>query len=347
VNFSLQRLVGAILLLAVALSVFPSRSDAEPRIQGAEGSALEGDKMRIKGDGFGEKPNARPILWADFEEGLKPSKGGQKKSWDKVENMEWGKYAIENKGCAIAADGSGVWTMAVDHDYWSKEGTRMYIFRRQRMNFTISNPQSQNWKIWRMWPNGVRYPNIYIGANGLVDVENVGGKGGFYGQTYVPSIDWMTDEIFFQASNLGVKDGAIRVRCNGVDMASGAVMSRSAKSPAYMSRNYVVHGVAANLGRWSPPWSPSNRIWVDEVYADNSWSRVMFGDKPLKRETRVWEIQIPSRWSDTEIELEAHPGIFTEGQTAYLYVFDSENRSNETGFPVVIGQNAMTLAREK
>ncbi len=330
----------AVSIILIALSSLR----AEPNVNDADGDLTEKGKLILRGKGFGEKPHARPILFADFEKDINPSSGGDRKEWDRVENMEWAKEGPDGSGCARGTAGAGTWTFCVKRDAWSREGEKAYVFRRQRMNFTISD-QSQNWKIWRMWPEDGSYPNIYAAAhNGRIFVENIGQESGFWGRLNVPTLDWSNEEIMFQASSLGTKDGVFWFRCNGVDLARGGVMTRSSKAMAYMTKNYVVHGVTANLGRWKPPWVVSNRIWVDEVYVDTVWSRVMASDKPLLKQGRLWEIQIPVKWTDTMIELEAHPGIFKPGETAYLYVFNAEGKANDVGFPVRIGKNHPAVA---
>ncbi|MBV9080322.1 MAG: hypothetical protein JO102_04295 [Elusimicrobia bacterium] len=323
-----------------------SLAAADPHVNGVDGTMDTGGRARIKGDGFGEKKEAKPIAYADFEKGLDPSPKGQKSKWDGIENFTWGKEGPDGGGCAVGVAGKGPWTICVEHHYWSKEGGFAYVFRRQRMNFIISDP-SQNWKIWRMWPEeGTNYPNIYMASsNGEVNVENVGERSGYYGRFNPMSTDWLNEEILFRASNMDVKDGLCTYKCNGVEMASGAVMTRSSRAPAYMARNYGVHAVPANLSRWSPPWSPTNQVWVAELYVDDSWSRVMLGDKPLRREGRRWEIQIPTKWTDSEIEINVNSRIFKPGETAYLYVFNANNRCNERGYPVHVGPVAVASAR--
>jgi len=332
------------LIALAALFAAHAIAIAEPKIRDIEGTAEAGSTLKIKGDGFGDKDNARPILFADFEKGLEPTDQGEKKKWDGIQNMEWSKEGPMGAGAAKGSNGKGAWTLGVDRKYWTKEGERSYIFRRQRLNFVITD-QSQNWKIWRMWPEGENYPNIYMSSsNGRVYVENVGEESGFWGNLNVQSMDWLNEEIFFQASSMNIKDGVAWFRCNGMDMARGSVMTRSIKAPAYMSRNYPVHAVVANPDRWSPPWNPGNRVWVDEVYVDDSWSRVMISDKPLRKEGRKWEIFVPTAWNRGEIEVTVNAGIFRPGDVAYVFVFDSENQSNEIGYPILITGKSDRLA---
>lgn len=332
-------LAASILFLSISSAL------AEPNVNSADGDLTEKGKLILGGSHFGDKPHARPLVFADFNKDLNPSAGGERKEWDRIENMEWAKEGPDGSGCARGVAGAGSWTFLVKRDAWSRDGEKAYVFRRQRMNFSVTD-KSQNWKIWRMWPENGSTPNIYAAAhNGRIFVENVGGESGFWGRLNVPELDWANEEIMFQASSLNVKNGVFWFRSNGVDLARGSVMTRSSKAMDYMTKNFAVHGVAANPRRWSPPWIMSNRIWVDEVYVDTVWSRVMLGDKPLRKEGRLWEIEIPVKWTDTSIELEAHPGIFKPGQTAYLFVFDAEGKSNEVGFPVRIGENHTLVAR--
>lgn len=334
----------AVLILAAVLLPAADAAHAAPSLSSVEGPVEPGKTLRIRGEGFGEKKRAEPLLFADFEKGLDPTPKGVKRKWDSIQSMEWSKEGPLGAGAAKAADGSGKWTMGINHRYWTKEGERSYIFRRQRLNFMITD-KSQNWKIWRMWPEKGNYPNIYMSSsNGRVFVENVGQESGYWSSFNVQTTEWVNEEIFFQASSLNVKDGICRFQCNGTEMASGTVMTRSLKAPEYMVRNYPVHAVVANPDRWSPGWLPSNRVWVDEVYVDDSWSRVMLGDKPLRREGRKWEIQIPVKWADNRIDVTVNAGVFRPGETAYVFVFDANDEANEIGIPVVVGGNTASVA---
>ena len=59
------------------------------------------------------------------------------------------------------------------------------------------------------------------------------------------------------------------------------------------------------------------------------------GFSPYNNATII-EPQIPSAWCNSSITVKVNLGAFT-GSTAYLFVFDSDNNRNATGYPVAIG----------
>ena len=115
----------------------------------------------------------------------------------------------------------------------------------------------------------------------------------------------------------------------------GATLSVEAEVEAAYLRSWDVYSEAMRTFDTSH---------LDEVYVDDSWSRVMISEKPLLKEGRKWEILIPSRWSRGEIEVVVNAGVFRPGETAYVYVFDGENQANEIGYPIVISERTRKLA---
>lgn len=76
------------------------------------------------------------------------------------------------------------------------------------------------------------------------------------------------------------------------------------------------------------------------IYIDDTYSRVMLGDNSDYDSCTKMEPQIPSAWSDDSIIVTANLGSFTGSGTAYLFVFDSDNNHNPTGFPVTLGSGS-------
>lgn len=321
------------LALAFVLA-FSSAASAAPDIKAVSEPFKHNAVVKISGAGFGKKEPAAPLVWADFEDGLMPSRYGRKTKWDEVQSMEPAPRGWSGRG-ARASNGSGKWTLRVDHDFWTRDGQKIYIFKHQRMNFLITD-RSQNWKMWRMWPAEKSYPNVYgSSSNGRVYVENVEPESGFWSHFPVPTKEWHAEEIIARASSdKGVKDGTFLLKYNGLEAAKGTLITRSERFPDYMTKNYVVHGVLANRGQWTPAWSDVNRLWVDNVYADTTWARVMLGDEPNAETCRRWEMQIPQTWSDGAITIRANTGAMISGANAYLYVYDEDGRVNERGYPV-------------
>jgi len=326
---------GCIALLAVG------HAGAVPSISSLSGTVADRQSVQISGSGFGSKSPAAPLVWADFASGLQPSSLGQKTAWDQVQNMVWSNEGPNGANCAKAADGSGTWTLRVDYSNWTGNGQKSYIFKHQKMNFLITD-QSQNWKIWRLWASngqGPTYPNIYAASNnGRVYVETSAQETGYWGSFAVGTTNWVAEETIFQASSgVGAKDGLLVMRYDGSEVARGSVMTQPPEYPGYMTYNYVVHAVNANTNLWTPAWDNNNRVWVSDVYADTTWSRVMLGNASNFAACTQMEMQIPSAWSDSSLTVTFHSGSFANGAHVYLYVFDSNGNANTSGYPVTIG----------
>lgn len=322
----------------VAMDVRPQlTADSAPVVSGLSGRLTNGQQLQVVGSNFGEKSPAAPLIYADFENGLEPSSLGQIRNWSNVENMERTNEGFDGSKGAKASDGNGVWTLRVDRDDWTKDGQRLYVHRRSRLNFVVTS-ESQNWKSWRMWGESFGYPNIYAAPNnGRVFVENTGTESGFWGSFRQNTTNWSTEEILMQASSaIDLKDGLLALRYDGVEKARGSILTKSSVAPATMEWNYVVHGVVANRPSWSPDWSTNNRMWVDDVYVDNTWARVMLGDAPTYASSRKFDIQIPTGWSNGSVTFVARTNSFAKNDRAYLYVFDKDGRVNENGYPVTV-----------
>lgn len=98
-----------------------------------------------------------------------------------------------------------------------------------------------------------------------------------------------------------------------------------------MNANYVVHFVKANATLTS-----SDRVWVDDVYVDTTWARVMLGNaSTLSASTRI-EPQIPSAWSTSGVTVTVNTGTFAANETAYLFVVDSTDATS-SGYPLTLG----------
>jgi F5/8 type C domain/Calx-beta domain len=324
-----------------------------PQILSVSGGFADGQAVQLSGSSFGTKAFAKPLLYANFEDGLAPSSLGRLTAWDGVQSMVASNDGYGGTHGAMASDGSGNWTMLVKSTdpYWTQDGQRFYIFKNVRQNFTITD-DSQNYKIWRAWhdPTGT-YPNIYIASNnGRVYVEPGSGGSqdtGFWAPrsaTRVGTTDWMSQEVIVQASSgVGLKDGTLVLRNNNQEAASGTIMTRPSVASDLMALNYVVHGVIANPGSWTPAWSTQNRMWVDNVYVDTTWSRVVLGDASTYPACQTLAVQPPSAWSDSGITVTAQTAGFAPGSQAYVYVFDAAGNVNATGFAVSVGSAAPPL----
>jgi hypothetical protein len=83
----------------------------------------------------------------------------------------------------------------------------------------------------------------------------------------------------------------------------------------------------------------SNYRYFDDIYIDITRARVMLCNVSTYPTTDagVCEPQIPhTTWNDTTIQITVNQGALSAG-TNYLFVFDSDNTANTTGYPVTLG----------
>jgi hypothetical protein len=73
-------------------------------------------------------------------------------------------------------------------------------------------------------------------------------------------------------------------------------------------------------------------IYWDDIYIDNNWARVFLADTDTYTTNMHRELQIPSAWSDTSVEVTVNRGSFAGSDNVYLYVVDSTGAVNADGF---------------
>lgn len=66
----------------------------------------------------------------------------------------------------------------------------------------------------------------------------------------------------------------------------------------------------------------STTIYYDDIYLDNSFAHVEIGDNVTYDLCTHMEIQPPTAWSDTGIDLTLNQGAFAPGDTVYIFVTD-------------------------
>jgi hypothetical protein len=77
---------------------------------------------------------------------------------------------------------------------------------------------------------------------------------------------------------------------------------------------------------------------------DNTFSRVVLANNATYTSATIVEPQIPTVWSGSSITVTVNLGKLPDTGTAYLFVFDSNNRGNAVGYPVTIGGGSAPTA---
>jgi hypothetical protein len=81
---------------------------------------------------------------------------------------------------------------------------------------------------------------------------------------------------------------------------------------------------------------PTLTLWTDDIYIDNTFSRVMIGDASTYASSTHFEMQPPTAWSSSSITVSLNQGSFADGSTAYVYVIDA-NGNVSAGNPITFG----------
>lgn len=96
-------------------------------------------------------------------------------------------------------------------------------------------------------------------------------------------------------------------------------------------------------GRWSPTAAligldgkvgKLQVSQIDDIYFDSTLQRAVIGNAPSLEKVTHYELQMPKKWTDREITLNARKGSLKDIESAYLYIFNSEGIANTQGYPI-------------
>jgi hypothetical protein len=101
---------------------------------------------------------------------------------------------------------------------------------------------------------------------------------------------------------------------------------------------YVVNGGSiSNTSDYRGGILDSNYRYFDDMYVDTSLARIMLCNNSNYTNATICEPQIPFAWSASSTSCKVNLGSLPSSGTGYLFVFDSSNNHNTTGYPVTIG----------
>ena len=142
---------------------------------------------------------------------------------------------------------------------------------------------------------------------------------------------WTSMTILFSTAE---DDHTFEMRQAGIDVATAGCTNCNTSISTKGALAIGGYGVYDNVDPDGLTYNGMKR-YFDDLYADNTYSRVVLGDAPTYSACTIIEPQIPTVWYETSITVTANFGELTD--TAYLYVFDSTNDANATGVPVTLG----------
>lgn len=342
--------------LAVMLCVlfFPAISNATPSIGNVGGKFSHGMYITITGSEFGTKSPANPIIWADFEEG----RGAANSSLSKgvVVNSS-NPYVINTTNSAHArskynirgmANTKGAKTISSLDAIFPSAGSYYYFVRRKfpaGMWGYVSNAKyfwayatDQEGPIRTVMDyqnfSNPRDPN-YVNQ-GMATIHSGGSGVGGRTKGLPDSGEWTTWEFQEKKSDIDVSNGIIKWWVDSkLVRSSKDVLSRTSTYPSAGYSRFVFQ----NFWTESVPgatWTPNEYDYIDDLYLDSTWARVMIGNASTFDVCTRREPLIPTAWSNTSITAYFNQGSFSNGQSAYLFIVDSDGNASP-GKAITIG----------
>ncbi len=324
------RLVPFILL---SFSFFGAKAD--PVIEDFKLNSDEG-YIEIFGSGFGDKPNAKPLLWLDFESGIDFSLSRTELSIDDIngkivsdpDNLDNSVLIYDAKG-----NGSGG---PEDIEF---DSDKLFISVKRYYNFDIDDPEltgssgGLNLKVLRLWASYTSpdINNIYLGYQGTegnnsgrIYAEYTGQSTNWVGSTAPQKgFDWLNEEVIYEASNIDAQNGIFQYIRNGKYAKSTEARHRTSDRPKRYG--VLVFDQVSNYSLSSPL-----EIMYDDIYVDESYHRLVLTDSKSADKYSESVIQIPIEWSDTYIKAKVRTKSINNGNQ-YLHVYDGKNVSTAEG----------------
>lgn len=346
-----------------------------PAITGVSGSVAHGGSYTITGTGFGTKATAAPIVWDDASTGTAPTEKWDlcvPSSAGTSYNMA---YRTVTRGIPMphsrvtryiagAHSGTGAYggqaVMCLKNRTISSFPAYTFIswYERADDNWVFDGGGNYKWFVFNQDTGPYNLPyNWYIDIKGLSsktsgtwatindDTSTCPGQSNFgwctlwnpdfngHGNNWnsVPNPmggNWFKREIEVKYTNQN--DGFIRQRDNG-NLTVNYLGSTDKWSGTSRSEGWGGYSSASS--------QTSNWRYHGDVYLDYSLQRVLLGNaSTLASSTSIREVQIPTAWSDTSVTVTGNLGNFTDGQTAYLYVYDATGTANASGYSVTLSE---------
>lgn len=327
---------------------------AQPVINNVTGAVQHGQSIQISGSSFGAKTVAAPLIWDDFENGTLG--GSVENGWSQQRENETypiytdvQKYGTGNLSLTNHVEpGNGCQFCGAYQEV--EESYELYTSYRFRMDVTGNDYLILKLARLASTPNygGVRN---YSGAGtlkyqyqpmhdwGYINLETASDRDIKVTCTGVPAGDWHRVEMYYKLSQpAGAANGAAWIVINNETDSRFMWKDSVTLEEGY---DLKLHSLLLPLMGANPKEDGKFDLYVDDVYLDNSLARVEIGNASTWSASTRREIQIPSSWSTSAIDVDVNLGAFDEEDEVYLYVVDKDGNVNENGYPIDIAVAAV------
>lgn len=353
----------ATLCALVALLAHTAIVEAQPAVTGSSGTWSHQGTVTISGTGFGSKGTVAPVVWDDASgasitskwNGAWPDCAGSPLAYRTPAQVGRGiplphshitKYIsgahmpgtgancgynvimFKTRTVSLPAYTYATWYERVD-DNWTFGGDdnfKTFAYSVDTTPYELPN----NWYLeYNPRPTSpTSGATWHINDDGAsLQTPDANGHNWWWGGAINP-MSGVWKKIEMELKYTTASDGYIKLWENGTQKID---YRGRTDNLAGTTRTEGIGGYARNYG------TAGNWRYFADVYLDYSRARVILGNAPTLAASTRREVQIPTSWSALSITLSANLGAFSDGQTAYVYVFDANGVSNTSGIPITIG----------
>jgi len=332
--------ISALILLALLL---PVAANADPAVSAVSGTFSHGGTVTISGTGFGDKSPAKPQVWAPFDGGSVAA-DATLSSGSLINSSSY--YEIDATSNPHSNSTYSVSNIAMTNGDKTAADLRTYVssgsgFMFMRRKFPsglfaqVTNGKFLWW--WPTPPDGSTctgqvpgYVNMifdYLSAGGYN--MNISYQGGSQVQPtgYTPpdSGAWQTWEVQAKKGTANNYDGVHKWWVDGTLRSNRTnILNVTTAYPKDTFCTFLVQDFWTNTaGGGRTFWIDNAKDYVDDLYIDTTWSRVMIGNASTYDASTHREPLIPTAWTATEITAYFNQGSFGDGETVYVFVVDS------------------------
>ncbi len=343
-------MLNKIVLLTMAIILTPIAGVCAPTITGLSPTSIsESQKLLVIGENFGIKSHSAPIKWDQFEDGR------NKEPLNYIQ-PKWLIYNTGNKGAYYSTNDKHSGRLSVVNDFTALRGAG---FATNYFQFTPSNEVYVTywWKV-----ANIKEGDYSVLKQTRINSSIAAGGGGVYHGTGSTSYGspaprshsffttynngatttkencckisfkkwntWVRIESYKKLSTPGIANGVIETSIVGDGRYySDAEMTRAS--------GYSFKLDTILLGLMDGHHRGNFQVYIDDIYIDNTRSRVELGNKQDFNSCTYREVQPATSWTNNSVTVTINQGQFKEGETAYIFVIDANGKVSK-GYPIKI-----------
>lgn len=314
-----------------------------PSISGLVGTLSHGSSVEITGSSFGSKggTNAnKPLIWADFESSINPTSLGHYTAWGGNQNLvrAVGGTQYGNSGANVTgtrATGVQAFDFQLVHTFTSK----LYATCKRRWSAWNSAASYKLFRLWNDTPSSMVSGTLSDGI--CYDESQPSQADRFQGAQPVANV-WRMEEFLWRKSTVAASgspptgDGYWRMDVNGTtqQLLDGTLCSN-------LTANYGQDIGLTLMDNFdtNEDLAVGTVVYMDDIYADDTWARVVVGNASTLAASTVREIQPMTAWGASSITVSLNRGSFGPTESAWLFVIDSSDASS-SGFAFTFGDSS-------